>query len=269
MTSADQGPQPRTAPVRPHGALGVLALSVAIFAILGAFMPLINFLLGPVLGIIALALASAAMFSPRTRKLLPAIALPLAAIGVLLGLVLPIIYMMGWPAFWAAVTGTPLPVATHTPTPTPEPVLGSVPSHPAPAGTAIDLVEGGQLLYRVQLGAVMLDATEAVLAAGTGAPPPEPGYQYALAPVTLTYRGDSVGLPLAEVRIVFLAADGSSFSNAEFVEVTPEPRFGADMLRPGESVTGNILVQLPAETVGTGVWAVHTLGGAAVYLTAD
>lgn len=269
MEGAAPGQLHEGAPVRRHGALGVWALVYAAVVLVGTFVPLLN---GYTFwnGLLSVAVSAVALAHRGSSRLLPAIALPLSIFVMGLGLVIPSSSPVGEPAAAPlpgetrspVPAGTPLPVATQSPTP--EPVLGSVPSHPAPAGSALELAE-----YRVQFGEVMLDATDAVLASGSGAPPPEPGHQYAMVPVTLTYFGDSTGLPLAEVRVLYLAADGSTYSSAAFDEVTPEPRFGAVTLQPGESATGNILVELPSDAVDSGVWVVRTLEGAAVHFTAD
>ncbi|PPF53213.1 DUF4190 domain-containing protein, partial [Clavibacter michiganensis] len=255
-------------PPRPRGGKGlaIAALVVGIAAVLGAFIPFLNYvtaipaLVAVVLGIVSLA-------RRMDGKSLALTGLILGAVGFVLSIVLALVYTF---AFVGSVTEA-LETAGPGSDPgfaSPEPTSGegdddataqpgTSPDDPLPIGTPVtgEGIDGPE--WQVTLGTPILDATAAVLAADPSNEPPAAGMQYAVVPVTATYLGSSTGDPLSELAVGFLAPDGTQYSAADSFAQAPAPAFtdAYEMLEPQGTASGNVVVEIPIDGAADGLWA--------------
>jgi energy-coupling factor transporter transmembrane protein EcfT len=112
--------------------------------------------------------------------------------------------------------------------------------NPAPLGSDIVGRE-----FTVKINTVNLAANDAVLAANEFNDAPDAGMVYALVNATITYTGEDSGYANQAV-ISYVSADGNVFNSYDKFVSPPEPAFGLDELYAGASVTGNLVIQIPA-----------------------
>ncbi|OUE21793.1 hypothetical protein BFL36_10915 [Clavibacter michiganensis] len=261
-------------PARPRGGKGlaIAALVVGIAAVVAALIPFLNYVsfvpafAAIILGIISLA-------RRMDGKPLAVTGLILGIVGFVLGVILAIVYTF---AFVDAVSDAVESSGTGgvaSPGPTygdgdgdgtdPDAggdaagAPGTSPEDPLPIGTTVtgEGVDGPE--WSVTLGQPILDATAAVLAADPANPEPAEGMQYAVVPVTVTYLGQDQGDPLSELVLGYLAPDGSPYSAADAFALAPAPAFadGAGLLEPQGTASGNVVVEIPIDGAGEGLWA--------------
>jgi len=96
---------------------------------------------------------------------------------------------------------------------------------------------------------VNLSANEDVAAANMFNEPPADGYQYAIANVTVTYKGADSSYP-AFVNIDHVTSSGEVISTWDSLAVPPEPTFGGGELYAGGSATGNLAFAIPSSADG-------------------
>ena len=111
--------------------------------------------------------------------------------------------------------------------------------------------------WSVTLNSVDLDATDAVTAENPVNDQPGPDQTYALANVTITYKGDnpqgSMPMPLIE----YVTPDGRSVTSFDTLVVAPDALDTLTSLYSGASVSGNEAFLIPAGTAGEGVLAIQ------------
>jgi hypothetical protein len=257
-------------PPRPRGGKGVAiaALVVGIVAVIGAVIPFLNYVaFVPAFAAIILGIVSLAR--RMDGKPLALTGLILGVVAFVLSIVLAIAYTL---AFVSAVSGAVessdgsgvFPSAGPTSGGT-DPYAdgdatgapGTSPEDPLPIGTTVtgEGVDGPE--WSVTLGQPIVDATAAVLAADPTNPEPAEGMQYAVVPVTVTYLGDDEGDPLSELALGYLAPDGSQHSAADAFALAPAPAFtdNAEMLESQGTASGNVVIEIPTEGAGEGLWA--------------
>ncbi|MCT1462812.1 MULTISPECIES: DUF4190 domain-containing protein [Corynebacterium] len=129
---------------------------------------------------------------------------------------------------------------------------GSTRDNPLPIGATVENEE-----WSVTLNSVDLDATDAVTAENPVNDQPGPDQAYALANVTITYKGDnpqgSMPMPLIE----YVTPDGRSVTSFDTLVVAPDALDTLTSLYSGASVSGNEAFLIPAGTAGEGVLAIQ------------
>ncbi|MFT7710847.1 DUF4190 domain-containing protein [Clavibacter tessellarius] len=258
-------------PPRPRGGKGlaIAALVVGIAAVVTALIPFLNYVaFVPAFAAIILAIISLAR--RMDGKPLAVTGLILGIVGFVLGVILAIVYTFAFvDAVSDAVESSGGPGGVASPEPTPgdgtDPdaggdaagAPGTSPEDPLPIGTTVtgEGVDGPE--WSVTLGPPTLDATAAVLAADPANPAPAEGMQYAVVPVTVTYLGPDQGDPLSELVLGYLAPDGAAYSAADAFALAPAPAFadGAGLLEPQGTASGNVVVEIPIDGAGEGLWA--------------
>jgi len=258
-------------PPRPRGGKGlaIAALAVGIAAVVTALIPFLNYVaFVPAFAAIILAIISLAR--RMDGKPLAVTGLILGIVGFVLGVILAIVYTFAFvDAVSDAVESSGGPGGFASPEPTPgdgtDPdaggdaagAPGTSPEDPLPIGTTVtgEGVDGPE--WSVTLGQPTLDATAAVLAADPANPAPAEGMQYAVVPVTVTYLGQDQGDPLSELVLGYLAPDGAAYSAADAFALAPDPAFadGAGLLEPQGTASGNVVVEIPIDGAGEGLWA--------------
>jgi hypothetical protein len=256
--------------------LGLASLIIGIVALLGAFIPLVNYvsgflaLVGLVLGIIGLVLKN------RARGLAIA-GTATSGVALVLSIVLAIAYSA---AFVDAVNDsfatdisseqivTDGQAAGAEPADAADAALGSR-QNPAPIGSTVTLTDTDGDAYEISFGTPNLNATEAVVAANMFNTVPEAGYQYALVPVTVTYIGTGTGTPWLDVEVEFVSAAGTTHSETDAMAVAPDPEFmDINELHPGGSGTGNVAIMIPTEDAELGTWAISGFFGEETFFLA-
>ncbi|MBT1635087.1 DUF4190 domain-containing protein [Clavibacter michiganensis] len=258
-------------PPRPRGGKGlaIAALVVGIAAVVTALIPFLNYVaFVPAFAAIILAIISLAR--RMDGKPLAVTGLILGIVGFVLGVILAIVYTFAFvDAVSDAVESSGGPGGFASPEPTPgdgtDPDAGGdaagapgmSPEDPLPIGTTVtgEGVDGPE--WSVTLGQPTLDGTAAVLAADPANPAPAEGMQYAVVPVTVTYLGQDQGDPLSELVLGYLAPDGAAYSAADAFALAPVPAFadGAGLLEPQGTASGNVVVEIPIDGAGEGLWA--------------
>lgn len=254
----------------PGNGLGVTSLVLGILALLGAFIPFINYVSGflAVIGLVLGAIALARKGRPKGTAIAGVV---ISAIALILSVVLAFSYTAG---FFSAVDDslpkTEIRDSSAEASPgvenesqeanSAEPALG-MRENPAAIGTPIQLTSAGAVQYDVTLGTVVLNANQLVAAANPYNDDPPAGFQYALVPVTVVYQGTETGTPWTDITLEFVSAAGTTHKSYDVSVVEPAPTFtDINELYTGASGTGNIVVAIPTADAEAGTWAVS--GGA-------
>lgn len=256
-------------PIPVRNGLGLAALIVGIIAVIGAFLPLINFvswlvaLVALVLGIVALCL--------KNRRKGPAIAgTTISAIALVLSPVLAVAYTTAaTTTVHEAATG-PSAVETASPSEQSDDPSGQdgaaedkedgsrergTRDNPAPVGTTVTLGTGSAAEWEVTLDKVTLDATDEVMKENTFNDKPEDGMQYAVASLSVTYVGDDSGTPWTDFSLQFVSADGNTFRTSDVMVVGPKPHLSdINELYSGASDSGTVTLAIPAKDANKGTW---------------
>lgn len=266
----------------PNG-MGTAALVIGILAFVGAFIPFVNYgsgllaVVGAVLGAIAL--------TRKTKAKRAALAgLVISVIALILSIILAVVYTA---SFVKAVddslgTAAGAPAASDTSNADGEADASAsddaastdaevgTRENPAPLGSVVELSSGGAVEYEVTLGASNLSANDLVAAENQFNDAPPEGFQYALVPVTVTYKGTDTGTPWVDVRVEFVSAAGTTHTTSDTMAVEPAPSMmDINDLYPDASGTGNIVIAIPTADAALGTWAVSSLFGDAYFFAAQ
>ncbi|RLQ84122.1 DUF4190 domain-containing protein [Mycetocola zhadangensis] len=258
---------PSAPPAKPGNGLGVAALIVGIVALIGAFIPLINFVSG-FLAVVGIILGIIAVVRKNKPKKLAIAGLIVSVVALILSVVLAFAYTAGFVA--AVEDSTPqtseqkeeeeAAVGPRDDVATDASAEVGTRENPAPIGTTVEITDAGTPEYEVTLGAPILDATAAVAEANQFNEPAPEGFQYAVLPVTVTYVGTDTGTPWIDLNLAFVSAAGTTHDEADSLVVAPAPTFmEINELYPGASGTGNIVVAIPTADAANGAWTVEAL----------
>jgi hypothetical protein len=142
--------------------------------------------------------------------------------------------------------------------------------NPAPLGTIVELSSGGAVEYEVTIGASTLTANDVVAAVNQFNEAPAEGFQYALIPVTVTYKGTETGTPWLDVQIEFVSAAGTTHTSSDTMAIEPSPTMlDINELYPDASGTGNVVIAIPTADAALGTWTVSSLFGDAYFFAAQ
>ncbi|MGO1184048.1 MAG: DUF308 domain-containing protein [Micrococcaceae bacterium] len=121
-------------------------------------------------------------------------------------------------------------------------------ANPYPLGT--DVSDGE---WTITINSVDLNATEAVLAENPFNDEPAADHVYLLANVTAEYTGTDADGSTPWLSLSYVSPAGNTFDATDALAVAPEAFDSATTLFEGASETGNIALQVPADSVGEGV----------------
>lgn len=125
------------------------------------------------------------------------------------------------------------------------------------AGTVDDPYPIGSTIvsddWEVTVNAVDLDATDEVLSADDENVEPATGEVYLMANITATYVGEDQAGALPPLKVQYLDDQGVEFLPQDTFVVTPDPFEITAALTPGASLTGNVVVSVPADTMKSAV----------------
>jgi len=258
--------------VHPRGTersgLGVAALVIGIVALVGSLVPIVNYATG-VVAIVGLVLGIVALVQKNRRKGVAITGTILSGVALLLSVVLAIVYSL---AIANGVVGAvPAVGGAQNPGPDRDAAADEVGSreNPAPLGTTIQIGStAGMVDWDVTLGAVTLDADDIVADENRFNEPAPEGFQYAMVPVTVVYRGADTGTPWAELSVDFVSAAGTTHAASDSFAVVPSPLTDVNELFPGASGSGNVVVAVPSADVEKGTWVLTTLFGDRYFFSA-
>jgi hypothetical protein len=260
----------------PSG-LAVSSLIIGGLALLGSFIPFLNFFTG-FFAFVGLVLGVIAIFVKARKKTLAIVASSVSLLALILSIVLAITYSQllfdGIDTIESSYpTVTPEPVEPGDDTSTGEqgaPVAGDVGSreNPAPLGSSVELSQLGEPAWQVTVNAPTLNADAEVAAENSFSDTAPAGTSFALLPITTTYVGSETGFP-AYVQVGFEAADGTMYNQYDVVAVAPGGIDAITELSPGASAAGNIAIAVPTSGVDQGVWVVSSLDGTKFYFAAQ
>lgn len=252
--------------------LGVAALVLGILALIGAFIPFVNYVSG-LPAVVGIVLGAIALGRKGRKKGAALVGLITSVIALVLSIVLAIAYTAG---FVNAVNDSMPKASAKTAQETntsgsadpASPAVGTR-ENPAALGTTIELISAGAVQYEVKLGAPTLNANDAVAAENQFNEAPPAGLQYAVVPVTVVYKGTETGTPWMDVQIEFVSAAGTTHTPSDASVVGPKPQLmDINDLYPNATGTGNVVIAIPTADAEKGTWAVSALFGDKFFFTA-
>lgn len=266
-------------PVNTSNGMGTAALIIGILAFIGAFIPFVNYVSG-LLALVGVVLGAIALSRKAKAKRGALVGLIVSVVALILSIILAIVYTAG---FVKAVDDS-LGTAASAPTSdsaadeatdaaseeSPTDAEVGTRENPATLGSVVELSSGGSVEYEVTFGASNLMANDAVAAANQFNEAPPAGFQYAMVPVTVTYKGTETGTPWIDVRVEFVSAAGTTHTNSDTMTVEPSPSMmDINELYPDASGMGNVVIAIPTSDAALGTWSVSSLFGDPYFFAAE
>ncbi|MDJ0339352.1 DUF4190 domain-containing protein [Cryobacterium sp. PH31-O1] len=268
---------PFPAPATPSNGMGTAALIIGIVAFVGAFIPFINYGSG-LLAIVGVVLGAIALTRKAKARRSALIGLIVSAVAVLLSIILAIAYTASFinavdDSLGTAISAPAASDASSDDAADEAPAAGSdvgTRENPAPLGSVVELSSGGSPEYEVTLGASNLAANDIIAAENQFNDAPAAGFQYAMIPVTVTYKGTETGTPWIDVTVEFVSAAGTTHTTSDTLAVGPAPSMmDINDLYPDASGTGNVVIAIPTADAALGTWTVSTIFGDTYFFAAQ
>jgi hypothetical protein len=256
-------PQPtyqQPLPTKSGNGLGLAALIVGGIALVGSFIPFLNYATG-VIAIIGLVLGIIALFLKGRSKGLAIAGTIVSFLAMILSIILAIVYTSAFivsvddavsvdpPAIIEEGEAAPAPESQGDESTSAEGTRES----PVPFGSTVTISTFEGPVWEVVANAPTLAATDQIKAANAFNADPAPGNQYAILPVSATYLGEESGRPF-DLAFTYVSPAGHSYDGA-FV-VMDGQLSEVDELFAGATGTGNVIIEIPIEGAEQGVWGV-------------
>ncbi len=129
---------------------------------------------------------------------------------------------------------------------------GDTRENPLPIGSTVESKD-----WAVTLNGVDLNATEAVMAENYLNDEPAPGQTYALANVTITYKGSDPQGATPTEQMAFVFPDGTSVNSFDHTALAPDAIDPIATLYEGGSITGNVEFLVPTAGLDNSVLAIR------------
>ncbi|MCS4276828.1 hypothetical protein M2390_002022 [Mycetocola sp. BIGb0189] len=237
---------PASVPASRRG-LAITALVLGIVAVVFAFFPPLSILLGiiaVVFGIIALV--------KRQSKGLALTGLILGGVGVIVSVILLVVGLIFTATLIEQGQRGEGPLANSSLLPSVEPTdVDEDTSVDESTGALVALgtaIEGDG--YTVVINSFTPNQTAEVLAADAENAEPTAGNSYAVVNYTITYTGTAEGTPF-EVGVRYVTSAGTVIELEDSFGFGPAPQLPLEeTLAPGQSVTGNIALEIPDNDQG-------------------
>lgn len=228
-----------------------------ILAVLGTVLACIPFvmIIGWILLPIAFILAIVALVQKNTKKG-PAIAgLIISIVGTIIGVAV-FIYTLATAVDEHITTESTLSSAapfadSSLMNQAPAGDVGDTRANPAPLGTVISAED-----WSITINSVDLDATAAVLAENPFNGEPGADNTYILVNATITYLGKDPQGSIFFGSVKYVTANGTTINSTDNFAVGPDSLDLFSTMYEGGSLTGNIVLAVPAATAAEGVLAV-------------
>ncbi|MGY1651874.1 DUF4190 domain-containing protein [Geodermatophilus sp. SYSU D01119] len=253
--------QPPYVPQQKGAGLAVASMVLGIIALLLSWVPIINNV-AAVVAVVGLALGIPALLRARrgTHR-----GKGLAITGLVTS-VIAIAVVIATQAFYASVIdevadsldqelSSAVPSAGAQPEGGAAELVEPAPAE-APAGDVVPLGVPAQVGdYLVTVDAVELDADASVQAANDFNEPATG--QYVLAQLSVTYTGDTEGMPGFDLTAVFHGSDSRQYSDSECMALLADDAMDAPTLNPGGSDTFQFCMDVPPAAVAGGQLSVE------------
>jgi len=258
-----QDPAPQT--VEPPKEKNVLGLVAFILAIVGFVFSCIPgaLIVGWVTLPIALVLAIVAICLKGKPKAMGLAALIISVVGFIVGVVVffAVVANAVNEAFGGGETTVSAPDSSDA-SDDAEVVEEGTRENPYPLGTAI--TQGD---WTVTINSVDLDANDALMDENLFNEKPDDGTVYIMVNVTAAYNGDNAEGETPWTGVDYVTSEGNTISAFDKLVVPPEQFDTLETLYKGASTTGNLAIQVPADTAADGVLAVTpTMAGDKVFV---
>lgn len=251
--AAPPAPTPQFAPAKASNGLAIAGFVLGLLGFLGSFIPLIN-IVGIVMGVVGAVLAAVGLAKAKksgTGKGLAMSGLILGGLALIIGIAVNVAF-----ANVVSNAGNDVAVATSSNSADPaatsdaatgDAAVGTSRDNPAPLGSAITAGD-----WTVTINSVTTAATAKFDQA------PAAGKTLLVINVTATYKGNDSQGSTAWANVKFVTADGTTIdSTSGSTMFIPEDQFDSlTTLYEGASVTGNKMLEVPAEGWQKGVLAV-------------
>ena len=257
-------PAATTPPKQTRSGLASASLVIGILALIGAFIPFVNYGSG-LLAVVGAVLGLVALIQKRAKGTATA-GLTISVIAVVLSVIMAIAYTASFAASVADSVDTnsvaAAPAADAEPAEAPaepaEPEASAIGTreNPAPIGTPITLGATGAPEWEISLGAPTLNAAAEIAAENQFNEAAAPGFQYAMLPVNVKYVGPTSGNPSYELTFKFVSAAGTTHEEYDQSVVTPNDLSNTNDMYPGATATGNISIMVPSADIEKGTWSV-------------
>ncbi len=248
FTQSGQPSPPMQPPKKQRNVIGAIALGAAILGFIFACIPgalVVGWVLLPIafiLGIVGL------VMSNRTKGTSIA-AVIVSIIGTIVGVVV-FLTLVG-DAFDDAFNGDGEVTVSEqggdatAPADTDSDSDAKPGSRENPASIGATITSGD---WEVAVNTFTPNGTQQVLDANSFNDEPDPGFQYAVVNMTVTYRGDDSS-DASMVAVAYVTEDGNVFSTFENSAVAPEPKLSGELYN-GASLTGNDAILIPQNKSG-------------------
>ncbi|TFD75427.1 DUF4190 domain-containing protein [Cryobacterium sp. Sr8] len=263
-TGAPTPPPAAPAPQAPaKNGLATASLVIGILAVIGAFIPFVNYGSG-LLATVGAVLGLVAVIQKAKRNKTAFAGLIISVLAIILSVTMAVAYTAGFAASVADSVGSDS-VAVDEPAadddelaaePAPEPAESGTRENPAALGTMINVEESGQPVWEITPGKSILDANSVIADANMFNDVPDAGMVWAMLPLTIKYVGTETGNPLIDISVKFVSAAGTTHEQFDKSAVTPNDLSSLNEMYPGASATGNVAVMIPIADAAAGTWAV-------------
>ena len=244
--------------------LATASLVIGILALIGAFIPFVNYASG-LLALVGAVLGLVALIQKRAKGTALA-GLIISVVAIILSVIMAVAYTASFAASVAESVETKPAVSEpaesaaddEAAAAAEEPAAAEIGTreNPAPIGTPITLGATGAPEWEITLGAPTLNAAAEIAAENQFNDVAAPGFQYAMLPVTVKYVGPTSGNPTYELTFKFVSAAGTTHEEYDQSVVTPNDLSNTNDMYPGATATGNISIMVPSADIEKGTWSV-------------
>jgi hypothetical protein len=239
----------------PQG-LALTALILGGVAFFIGWVPILGFLLGAaaiILGLVAL--------GKRQPKYFAVPGLSLGAVAALTSLIVTFVLVVV-PRPATLDSSLPQPLVPVPSAAAPQQSADGTRENPLPVGSTVVLDE-----WDITVGAPTFGATAAVTGENMFNSEPEAGNEYALFPITATYKGADSKTLMLQVDFSFVTAEGAAW-DAPLILIVPGELDRSQELYTGATVSGNVGIEIPAGSGPTGLMRVQAglFGGTEVFV---
>ena len=263
MNTETTSPETNAKPELKSNGLGLAALIIGIIALVFAFIPLIQ-VVGGFAAFVGIVLGLVGLFLKGRKK-------AIAIAGTIISIV-ALVLSISLSAFYAQSFVDAVSTSVQESTSSAEVVTGGddeasstgssgdgergTRENPLPMGSTIIIGSPGSPEWEVTVGPVILNANDEIAAANQFNDPPEPGFQYALLTLNVTYVGESTGTPWLDLDWDYVGADSVTYRSGDTFAVPPNSIMDINELFPGGSGTGNIVIAIPEDSASEGTWRI-------------
>jgi hypothetical protein len=269
-------PTPPTKSVK--GGIATASLVLGILALVGAFIPFINYVSG-LLAIVGAVLGLVALIHKNRRRGTALAGLIISIVAAILSLILAITYTVGFASSVAQSVESSNDVAAVEPAAGAEADADEAEAEPAPEsgtrenpaanGTLMTITAGGVDTWEITTGTPILNANEAIMAENQFNEAPPAGMQWAMLPLNLKYVGPETGNPAFDLTVEFVSAAGTTHKSYDYSAVTPNDLMSVNEMYPDATATANVSIMIPTADAEKGTWTISTMLSDPYFLAAQ